>query len=206
LQPTPTQRLSALIWLAIVISGCASESATLNSERIAHKFGNYGLEVLESSNNIRVTNLYSEGPGGTVCRTFAVVGFVDQADPAFEAEHTLVVKGGSIGAIFKSRGWQIEKDHQFIGDMKIGPRASRLAELMRIQLPTTVAVHVYVMVVSKNGVSFDYAMITEVHHPDYLTSSQLQSIYGKDYSGAKNRRSILQVIALVRSKFADPEI
>ena len=206
MQPTPTQRLSALIWLAIVISGCASESATLNSERIAREFGSYGLEVLESAHNIRATNLYSEGPDGTVCRTFAVVGFVDQTDPAFVAEHALVLEGGSIGAIFKSRGWKIEKDHQFIGNVKIGTRATRLAELMRIQLPTTAAVHVYVMVVSKNGDSFEYAMITEVHHPDYLTSSQLQTIYGKDYSGVKNRRSVLQVIALVRSKFADPEI
>jgi hypothetical protein len=192
--------------LAFVIGGWAGDSATLNSERIAQKFGSYRIEVIENKDNIRVTNLYSDGPEGAICRTFAVVGLVDQADPSFAAEHELVTDGGSIGAVFKNHGWKIDKDHRFIGDMRIGRQSTRVGGLMHIDLPATVAVHVYVLAISKSGLSFDYAMIAELHHPEYLTSSELRSIYGRDYSEAKNRRDILQVIALVKSKMQDPGI
>ena len=44
----------------------------LNSERIAQRFGSYGIEVLESDGRVRVSNLYSNEQGGRICRTFAV--------------------------------------------------------------------------------------------------------------------------------------
>ena len=72
--------LAAGILLIYVIAGCAADSTTLNSERIARKFGSYGIEVIESTNNNRVTSLYSEDPAGPTSRTFAVVELPTRID------------------------------------------------------------------------------------------------------------------------------
>ncbi len=173
----------------------------LNSERIARKFGNYHVELIENQENIRLSNLYSIGPSGAVCRTFAVVGLTDDVDAFFATEHAQILEGGSIGAVFKRNGWRIEKRHQYIGVMPIGQQAVRLTRLMRIKPPATAAVHIYGLAVSKNGRSFDYAMIAEVHHPDYLTIAVLWSIYGSEYSGDKNHKDTHQILQLVRRKF-----
>jgi hypothetical protein len=37
----------------------------------------------------------------------------------------------------------------------------------------------YVFRVSKDGNALDYAVITETHHPDYLSRSDLEEIYGE---------------------------
>ncbi len=203
MQPNRAQNLSLFVLLAVGILGCVAESTALNSERIARKFGSYGVEVIENNENIRVSNLYSIGPAGRVCRTFAVVRLTDDIDVAYAAEHARILEGGSIGAVFKRNGWTIEKRHQYIGEMAIGKQAIRLARLMRIEPPMTLAVHIYVLAISKNGRSFDYAMIAEVHHPDYLTTGGLWSVYGSEYSGDKNRNGARQVLTLVRSKFRD---
>ena len=140
---------------------------------------------------------------GRVCRTFAVVGLSEEIDSALAAEHAHILEGGSIGAVFKRNGWSIEKRHLYIGEMPIGQQAIRLTRLMRIKPPATTAVHIYELAISKDGKSFDYAMIAEVHHPDYLTIAGLWSIYGGEYSGDKSRKDARQILALVRSKFRD---
>jgi hypothetical protein len=139
--------------------------------------------------------------GVAVCRTFAVVGIGTEIDPAFATEHAQIVEGASIGAVFQRNGWDLVKRHQYIGEIRIGTQAGRLAGLMHIKPPATLAVHIYVLSVSGKGRSFDYAMIAEVHHPDYLTISALRAIYGTEYSGDKNRRDARQLLELVRSKF-----
>jgi hypothetical protein len=56
---------------------------------------------------------------------------------------------------------------------------------MHLEPTQEVAVHSYVFEVSKNGVSFEYAAITETHHPLHLTEADLRSIYGQP---AESRR------------------
>lgn len=202
-RPTPYARLTAIVVFCFVTLSCAGSSVELNSEHIARKFGSYGIEVVENKDNVRVSNLYSLEANGPVCRTFAVVGIGDEIDPRFAAEHTQILDGASIGAVFKGAGWRIEKRHQYIGDMAIGKQATRIAGLMRLKPPATLAVHIYMLTISKRGSSFDYAMIAEVHHPEYLTVGVLWAIYGSEYSGDRNRKDARQILELVRGKFRD---
>ncbi|MFQ6005856.1 MAG: hypothetical protein ACE5OQ_10160 [Woeseia sp.] len=199
-----TVKLSFLATLAIGVVACVAESPALNSERIARNYGSYGIVIIENKDNIRVSNLYSHEAAGPVCRTFAVVGLTDTVDAAFADEHALITAGGSIGAVFRHSGWDISKRHRYIGEMPIGEKATRLVRLMRIKPPATLAVHIYVLAVSKGERSFDYAMIAEVHHPDYLTTGKLRSIYGSGYSADTNRSNAKPVLVLLRGKFRDP--
>ena len=197
------RRLITIFLLALIAASCVSDSLELNSERISRKYGNYHLELIDNKDNIRVSNLYSMGPAGKVCRTFAVVGLSEDVDTSFTSEHAMILDGGSIGAVFRRHAWAIEKRHLYIGTMPIGGQAVRLTRLMRIEPPATAAVHIYVLVISKNGRSFDYAMIAEVHHPDYQTIGDLWSLYGSDYSADRNRKDAGQILKLVRGKFRD---
>ena len=156
----------------LVISGCQSP-APLNSERIADKYGSYGVEILHASNSRRVTNLYSGTGNNKTMRTLAVVEFESTDDPRIAAEHAAIVAGGSIGATFKENGWRIQKDtvefcEQIFDSDSLPPLVH-----MHIQLPQLLAVYVYRFSVSKNGDSIDYASITEVYHPNYLGFDQL---------------------------------
>ena len=198
-------RLTVLYLVACCIAGCATYSNTLNSELITQKFGNYGIEVIENKNNIRVSNLYSYEATGRICRTFAVIILTEQIEAAFSIEHDLVTKGGSIGTVFKDHGWNITKQHKFIGDLAIDSRSKRIGRLMDIEPPASLAIHIYAFVISKNGKSFNYAIIAEVHHPAYLTSIMLKSIYGSGYSGANNMAQLKQILTLVNSKFRNTE-
>lgn len=188
----------------VILAGCASDSATLNSEHIARKYGNYAIEVIETNEFIRVSNLYSESATGRICRTFAVVQLTRQREPSFASEHAQIVAGGSIGSVFKSRGWQIEKEHQYIGEIAIDSMSRRIVRLMRLDTPATASIHVYNFRISTGEVSFDYAMIAEVHHPDYLTAAMLRSIYGNSYSGPENRGIVGEMMEIVRLKLHDP--
>ena len=203
LRLSPSYRPIAIIALGFVALSCVSNSLELNSERIARKFGNYHVEVIETTDKLRVSNLYSVEPAGPVCRTLAVVGLTDDIDDDFAAEHAEILDGGSIGAVFRRNGWIIEKRHLYIGEMQIGRQATRVKRLMRLKPPATTAVHIYLLTVLKDGSSFDYAMIAEVHHPDYLTVGGLWSLYGSEYSGDNNRKDVRQILELVRGKFRD---
>ena len=72
-----------------------------NSERIRLKFGSYGIEVLESGQGIRVSNLYSIKDGVRTNRTFAVVAYPDVIEPEFSEEHDAIINGQSIGNVFR---------------------------------------------------------------------------------------------------------
>jgi hypothetical protein len=191
------------ILLIYVVAGCATAHDPLNSERISRKFGSYGIEVIENNNNIRVSNLYSTETAGRICRTFAVVGMTDLVDPAFAAEHDRIMHGASIGAVFRAAGWAVDKRHLYIGEIAVGRQATRLLRLMRIEAPVTLAVHVYLLGIWKNELAFDYAMIAEVHHPDYLTVAELREVFGSEFSADNNRNDARPVLGLIRRKFRD---
>lgn len=175
-----------LAWAAVaLLLGCVP-GQLLNSERIELEFGSYGIEVLESSDSLRVSNLYSLHDGQKVCRTFAVVRYPDVIDSSFAAEHRRIVAGQSIGSVFKGSGWSIEKKHRYFGVMPVRPEHKRVKTLMGALSADRLAVHVYVLVVKRSGLSFDYATIAEVHHPDYLSIDDLRAIYGRDVTAHAN--------------------
>lgn len=151
----------------------------LSSERIHQKFGSYGVDVLESDPCRRVSCLYSLTDGTKICRTYAKVRFAPAIDPAFAAEHVRVLAGESIGTVFRSAGWKIVKRHRHIGETALPGRKCDIAQLMHIESTDRVATDTYVFEIAKNGRRFEYAEITELHHPAYLTAAELASIYGE---------------------------
>lgn len=152
-----------------------TERELLNSERIERRFGSYGIDVLHSDGRFRVSNLWSLHDGAKICRTFAVVAYPPSIDARFRREHEEIVAGGSIGAVFARSGWVVTKRHLHFGEL---PATRKVAGLMRTDEGVPLAVHVYVLTVTKDEASFDYATIAEVHHPDYLSSADLPRIYG----------------------------
>lgn len=141
----------------------------MNSERIESEFGSFGIEVLERSARKRVSSLYSLHEGIRICRTYATVEFTLPVPGALSWEHSRVVSGESIGAVFKSGGWRIDKRPVAVGHMDLTPDDGEIIEAMRLDAPTRVALHRYIFAVTREGKAFDYAVITELHHPQYLT-------------------------------------
>ncbi|MEE8543537.1 MAG: hypothetical protein V3S94_06730 [Gammaproteobacteria bacterium] len=154
----------------------AASRPLLNSERIAQEFGSYAIAILESDDSVRVSNLYSLHGAARICRTYAVVHYPADTDAAVSVEHRAILSGQSIGAVFTERGWAIEKVNRYVGEL---PASSRVAGLMGGILPQPLAVHIYDLVVSREGKSLTYATIAEIHHPDYLSISELRALYGE---------------------------
>lgn len=176
--------IKATLAAIFLIAACGGQRPLLNSERIEMRFGSYGVDVIASDGRRRLSSLYSLNGGVRVCRTYAVVRFAQPVDPAYAAEHARVAAGQSIGAVFKSAGWTITKRHTRFGETALTGSDNNILKLMKIELPQKLATHTYVFEIAKDGQSFDYAVITEMHHPDYLTVSDLVSIYGNGTAGA----------------------
>jgi len=172
----PTRRQLLAAFVSVVLASCLAPAPLLNSERIEQTFGSYGIEVLESDGTVRVSNLYSLEGDQRICRTFAAVRYPAEIDPRFATEHELILDGGSIGAVFKQRGWAVNKSHRHFGEVTATPR---VAELMGGVEAPRLAIHIYMLEVVKGDAAFEYATIAEIHHPDYLTLDDLRSIYEK---------------------------
>jgi hypothetical protein len=169
----------------------------LNSERIAAAFGSYGVEVLEQDDQVRVSSLFSLSAEEKTCRTFAVVRYPSQIDPAVRAEHAQIVAGGSIGAVFAAHGWGVRKAHLSYAERSA---SSRLASLMHIDVGTPLAEHVYVLDVVKDGRAVEYAALVEIHHPDYLDLDDLAGIYGPVDENRKELATLLRATATDRTR------
>jgi len=169
--------LGAAVLAVVHVAALAQQPGRelLNSERIAERFGNYGIEVLTGDGQVRVSNLFSTANGVPTCRTFAVVRFPSSVDPIVATEHAAIMAGGSIGAVFATAGWEVRKSHLFYGDVEA---SAQLARLMEVPAGTRLAQHAYVLDVVRNGRTIEYAALVEIHHPDYLVSADLQRIYG----------------------------
>lgn len=148
-------------------------SNLLNSERIAQKFGGYGIDVLYSSGRLRVSNLYD---GKHITRTLAIVDYPNVIDSAFSKEHKLILQGGSIGSTFKAHGWKIVKKNIFIGELSPSNDWSKLYRLMGNIHPSKLSIWIYVFYVQKDDMALPYATISEIYHPDYLSLPDLKCI------------------------------
>ena len=189
-------RLSPVV-LAAALSACAMEPELLNSERIEQRFGSYGIEVLSHDQGVRRSSLFSIEDGAKVCRTYAVVQFKDEATPRVAAAHADVLAGESIGATFKSSGWEISKITLYIGSLSIPDSNHPIAMLMHLDEGRELAVHAYQLVLSKGDQTIDYAMIAETHHPDYLKVDELASLYGEKWQLAMNASEIRKLSTLI---------
>ncbi|MEJ2172494.1 MAG: hypothetical protein P8X59_06870 [Woeseiaceae bacterium] len=170
-----TCRFLFSIFLACLTLSACQAPAPLNSERIADRYGSYGVEILSASDLRRVTSLYSGAGVDKTMRTLAVVDFESATDSRIATEHAAIIAGGSIGAVFKEHGWLIHKDTVELCEQKFDSDRFPSLALMQIPLPQLLAVHRYRFSVSRNRISIDYALITEVYHPDYLGRKQLDA-------------------------------
>ena len=168
----------------------------LNSERIAERFGSYGIEVIESDGRVRVSNLFSGREGERTCRTFAIVRYPDRVDPAVAAEHDRIVRGGSIGAVFAARGWNVGKTHLRFFEIAASPR---VGALMHVAAGTRLAADAYVLDVRKDGRTIEYATLVEIHHPAYLALADLLAIYGPADAAGRDR-ALEALLATAREK------
>ena len=153
-------------------------SSLRNSDRIQIKFGNYGIDIIENDSSIRVSSLYSLHDGVKINRTFAVVAYPEVIEAAFKHEHGAIINGQSIGIVFAQNGWAIDKQHRYFGEIEISPGPSGTRTLFS-GIGTRPAIHIYSLVVKKDNSEFEYALIADVHHPDFLQLDDLVAIYGQ---------------------------
>lgn len=182
--------------VAAALSACAIEPELLNSERIQERFGSYGIEVLGNEPGLRRSNLYSYEGQLYTCRTYAVVRFVDEADAVIGSEHAQILAGNSIGAIFKAKGWSIHKETLHIGTATTGAGGSRVASLMHLGEPAVLAMHVYRLLLTKDDLAIDYATIVELHHPEYLVTSDLLQMYPVDGAASLRPQQVEELTSL----------
>jgi hypothetical protein len=182
--------------VAAALSACAIEPEHLNSERIEEQFGSYGIDVLSSEPGLRRSALFSNENGAHTCRTYAVVRFVEKPDAIIGAEHAQILAGNSIGAIFKANGWAIHKETLYVGTARIDDSNNRLADLMRLRQVHEVAMHVYRLLLQKDGQAIDYATIIELHHPDYMDLDDLREMYPVDALSTLQPRQVRELTIL----------
>lgn len=150
----------------------------LNSERIERRYGSYGVTVLEQSPDRRLSNLYSLEGGRPVCRTLAIVRFQAPLPRELAPAHAAILAGGSIGAVLEAQGWRVNKVTRHVGEFAATDTARRLQALMSIELPASIAMHVYELSAARGSIEIPYATIVELHHPDYLSVARLTRLYG----------------------------
>lgn len=192
-------RSSALLFTTLVaLLACAGSGEWLNSDRIERRFGSYGVDVLEDNGERRISSLYSSEASGKVTRTYAIVDYVGPAKAAYADVHERIRAGGSLGSSFRQAGWTVGKQHLFIGEFEVPPSYREIGELMQIELPATLATHHYLLTISRDERSYNYATVTEIHHPAYLTAAALREIYGEILFDDSNRDSIHDFIGAPR--------
>lgn len=183
--------------LAAILSACATESVVLNSERIARRFGSYGIEVLASETGLRRSSLFSYDGDTATCRTYAVVQFVEQLDERYDYAHSKVLAGDSIGATFREDGWNIRKDTLYIGNVRLPESRTSVGRLMRLTGAHDLALHIYQLVLMRDGVALEYATIMEAHHPEYLSEKDLREMFEYESKSPLAPADLAQLAALL---------
>jgi hypothetical protein len=186
--------------LAAVFSACATESLKLNSEHIEQRFGNYGIDILASEAGLRRSSLYSRDGDTRTCRTYAVVQFADPLDERHHPEHSKVLEGNSIGAIFREGGWDIFKKTLYVGHIRLPESPTRVRELMRLTGSHDLALHVYQLLLARDSMETQYATILEAHHPEYLSEEDLHRMFDYDAAAPLPARDIAALTELVLNR------
>jgi hypothetical protein len=172
--------LIILTYSGVLLLGACTPPVPLNSERIAQRYGNYGIDVLQSGDKRRLSSLYSTDGGRKTTRTLALVEFTAASHPKLTREHRRILAGESIGTVFKEEGWTIDKISSRYCKAQFDLASMPALSGMDIELPAMLAVHSYAFHVQKGTLSIEYATITEIHHPDYLQAADLTDGYLAD--------------------------
>lgn len=182
--------------LAAASESPAVEPDRLNSERIAARFGSYGIEIIAESGSLRRANLYSEEDRARTCRTYAIVETTDT--PAEIAnEHAAILAGRSIGATFRETGWRVTKRTLLTVEVDLASLDGEVAALMRLNEIEIAAAHLYELIIQRDGQSVHYATILEVHHPKYLDLDELRTLFPSNSTiSPQTLAELLQVFGL----------
>lgn len=183
--------------LAEIRSAFETEPALLNSERIEQRFGCCGIAILHSDPGLRRSSIFSCHGQERVCRTYAVVRFAERPNARYCEEHTKILAGNSIGAVFRSHGWDVHKQTLYIGRLSLPDTKTQIAELMRLDDERELPMHVYQMLLAREEQVFDYATIIETHHPAYLSESDLRNLYEYDKGAGLSSQGVAELAALV---------
>ena len=183
--------------IAAALSACALEPELLNSERIEQRFGSYGIEVISHEAGVRRSNLYSLDGADPICRTYAVVRFVDESTPRVAEAHAGVLAGQSIGSMFKASGWTIAKVTLHVGSLTLSDPDHDIGRLMHLQQAAELGVHAYQLVLEKDGRTIDYATIVETHHPAYLSTTELKELYAESIKSDLDDQEIRKISTLI---------
>ena len=183
--------------LAEMHDACQAEPALLNSERIERQFGSCGIAVLPSEAGLRRSSVYSVQDDEQVCRTYAIVRFAEQPEEWYREEHAKILAGNSIGAVFRSHGWEVRKQTLYIGSLPLPDSRAAICELMQLPVPGKLALHVYQLLLVRDTQAFEYATIIEAHHPDYLSENALRDLYKYDPATALSPNAVAELAALV---------
>ena len=68
---------------------------------------------------------------------------------------------------------------------------------MSLTEPQDLATHIYRLRLRKVDLIVDYATIIETHHPDYLTKTDLDRLYGTDEITLVKDNAVSELISLV---------
>jgi hypothetical protein len=166
----------------LVCLGACSTAPPLNSDQIQARFGSYGVDVLESTDASRRSSLYSIENGERITRTYALVEFKIPADspvyPLIAVPQAQIQAGASIGSTLRDAGWTIQKETLYVGALQLPDRYLQLWPLMRLDGNPALAMHAYTFKIRKGMHSIEYALIIELHHPDFLGPGELEKQYG----------------------------
>jgi len=203
----PSHKTSSLyIFFLFILLSCnnntESKNTLLNSERIEQKFGSYGIDIVQSDNQSRVSFLYSLDPNNKNKKNYHTLAIVKFKETRQVSNiHEKILNGGSIGKSFKKEGWEIDKtNHQ----MMVISNPDKL--LFKSWLPQisdeNLALHFYELNVKTENYHYLYAEILEIHHPKYLGFNDLTEVYNLDEETQNNVKLLSMLNFILNSKSA----
>ncbi len=149
----------------------------LNSDLIRERFGSYHVDILRRSDSTRVSALSSEANGERICRTFAVTQFMPCDLPIDASVIAHIEDGGSIGATLRRAGFEVDKQSLDISEVTIDDKSHAALQCMHLDAPLALALHIYTLGIRDRDKSSPFAIIAELHHPDFLTRPALQELF-----------------------------
>jgi hypothetical protein len=156
----------------------------LNSERIEHFFGNYGVETINACGDIfpdsRISNLYSTHDKQKIMRTFAVVDYVSPIPELLRTVHDQkILSGESIGRALKEAGWEILKTPIYFGEISLSAPVMKWMHEAKRSKGTA---YIYQLsVYNKEHPNYiSYCTISEIYSPQYLTKEWMKALYGDE--------------------------
>ena len=138
--------------------------------------------------------------GVATTRTLAVVRFAEPVPGALQSVHAKISAGASLGASLQQAGWRVMKTHVDTSHFTLTAAEREIAALMRVADDAPLALHIYRLDAVMPGQRLEYAMIAELHHPDYLRADDVQAIYGVATSPDWRRRMLGELPALLQAR------